>query len=151
MINSDNVLLLRTVQAERLWEQRRGAADAVSGASGVVICTTCHLKPGGDAEFAAFFLAAMKPELERCGPVEIVGTFTSERSANTFPRLPVREGETVFVWLARHSDLAAYATHVGRLAGSETWTKEVLPEIRRRTWRENHVARLAPTTRSVLR
>lgn len=102
-------------------------------------------------DFASFFLSAIRPELERSGPIDIVASFQSERAANTFPRLPIREGETVFVWLARHRDLAAYATHVDRLAGAESWTKKVLPEMRRRTWRKNHVARLAPTLRSAIR
>ncbi|MCA3261333.1 MAG: NIPSNAP family protein [Telmatospirillum sp.] len=151
MVNSDDVLLLRTAAGERLWNRKRPANGAAPEPTGVIECITCHLKPDGGDDFDLFFLSAIRPELERSGPIDIVASFQSERATNTFPRLPIREGETVFVWLARHRDLAAYATHVDRLAGAESWTKKVLPEMRRRTWRKNHVARLAPTLRSAIR
>jgi hypothetical protein len=151
MVNSDNVLLLRLLQGAMRESAARAAPDTDPGASGVFVCTTCHLKPGGDDEFASFFASAVRPELERWSAVEVVATFRSEHSPNTFPRLPVREGETVFVWIVRHRDLAAYAAHADRMARSEGWTKDVQPGIRRRIWRRAHVARLAPTSRSALR
>lgn len=65
-----------------------------------------------------------------------LAAFVTEPSANTYPRLPVREGENVFVRFSRFPDQAAYA-----LARSAT------PRLANRV----DVLRLAPTARSLLR
>ena len=69
-----------------------------------------------DAEFVQTFDARIRPALATAG-LTVVGAYLPERSANTFPRLPVREGEKVFVWFARASSADAYAT-AAAIAGS---------------------------------
>ena len=59
--------------------------------------------------------------------------FTTEYAQNTFPALPVREGEHVFVWFARFDNQAAAEDYLATRAGSEPFLL------------------LAPTARSLLR
>ncbi|OCP18433.1 MULTISPECIES: NIPSNAP family protein [unclassified Ensifer] len=152
MINSDNVLLLRPASADvgfaplRTMRPAFGAADVRHG---LVVATICYLAPRTDDEFAGFFEAVVKPHLQQASAT-VLAALVTEQSPNTFPRLPVREGETVFVWFSAFPSLAAYETHLAELARSETWATEVVSEMEQRTWRQNEVLRLTPTARSLL-
>lgn len=152
MINSDNVLLLRAASPGsglRPARSERPAPDSKGECPGLVVATVCYLAPRTDAEFSEFFEEAVRPQLEGA-TATVLAALVSEHSPNTFPRLPVREGETVFVWLSAFPSLAAYEQHLAALAQSPSWTEEVAPEMDRRTWRQNEVARLTPTARSLL-
>lgn len=152
MINSDNVLLLRPASPDvgfapsRATRALPGVAD---GRRGLVVATTCYLAPRTDEEFARFFESTVKPHLVKASAT-VLAALVTEQSPNTFPRLPVREGETVFVWFSAFPNLAAYEAHLAELARCETWTTEVVSEMERRTWRKNEVLRLTPTARSLL-
>jgi quinol monooxygenase YgiN len=152
MINSDNVLLLRPAwpgAGFSLPDKTRPEPISMAASSGLVIATTCHLAPRTDIAFAEFFAKQVKPALARAS-ANVLAAFVSERSENTFPRLPVREGETVFTWFSSFADETAYAKHVEALARSAEWNRELLPEIDSRAWRSNDIMRLAPTVRSLL-
>ena len=91
MIDSEDVLLLRPA--------REGSGFALNGASrasadGVVEATIAYLD-GADA------LPAFEREIAPALGDALLGYFVTERSENTFPRLPVREGEDVLVWFVR--------------------------------------------------
>ncbi|WP_207476605.1 NIPSNAP family protein [Arenibaculum pallidiluteum] len=153
MINSENVLLLRPAYPGS------GFPDAVAPrpalavdveASDLILATVCHLAPGTDGSFAAFFAEAIAPLLaEARAPA--LASFMVERSVNGFPRLPVREGETLFVWFSAFAGPQDHAAHLSALDDLPAWRREVLPEMERRVWRRNEVSRLAPTARSLLR
>ena len=123
----------------------RPAPGATELRRSLVVATICYLAPRTDEEFAGFFDAMVRPRLEQASAI-LLAALVTERSPNTFPRLPVREGETVFVWFSAFPDLVAYETHLAELSRSEAWAKEVVPEMERRTWRQNEVSRLTPTT-----
>jgi hypothetical protein len=55
----------------------------------------------------------------------VLADFVTEHSENTFPALPVREGENVFVWFARFNDPAAYERHVAALTQFSRWRDEI--------------------------
>jgi hypothetical protein len=74
----------------------------------------------------------------------------TEHSENTFPALPVREGENVFVWLAHFNDPVAYERHIGALTHSPSWRDEISKELARLLKRESEILKLSPTTRSLL-
>ncbi|QRM29472.1 NIPSNAP family protein [Microvirga sp. VF16] len=152
MINSDNVLLLRPTSPGAGFAPPlvpRPAPGASDMPRGLVVATICYLAPRTEDEFARFFEAVVRPHLEQA-LATVLATLVTERSPNTFSRLPVREGETVFVWFSTFPSVAAYETHLAELARSVTWTREAVPEMEQRTWRQNEVSRLAPTTRSLL-
>lgn len=152
MVNSDNVLLLRPISSQNAFQPtdtRRPPRYATGSRPGLVVATVAHLAPRTDTAFADFFVRDASPVLSECG-ARVLGTFVVERSDNTFPRLPVREGETVFVWFSLFHDEAAYDAHVDALAASREWTERVLPEMDGRVWRPNEISRLTPTARSLL-
>lgn len=152
MINSDNVLLLRPVTGRAGFaapSERRPPPGDAPDQPGLVVATICYLAPRTDAAFANFFEQALRPLLQHASAT-VVATFVIERSPNTFPRLPVREGETVFAWFSTFPSLPAYENHLAALAQSEDWTRKAVPEMEERTWRPNEVTRLMPTGRSRL-
>lgn len=98
MIDSDNVLLLRpasTATATAIDAWRRGTPPA-----GRAVAVVCPLATAPDARAVAAFLQDWLPPLARHRGT-LAGCWVSENSPNSFPRLPVREGEQVLVALAR--------------------------------------------------
>jgi quinol monooxygenase YgiN len=150
MVNSDNVLLLKPAPNSAPFQQRHATSPdmpARRDGNGIVVLTVCSLAPLSELDFAHQFEAKAKPFLEKAG-ARIDAAFVTERSTNTFPRLPVREGETVFVWLASHADAAAYRRSTSALAAIPGWKSEVFPEIDAKLWRPMEISCLTPTARS---
>jgi hypothetical protein len=110
---------------------------------GLVTVTIASLAPNTAPAFAEFFERAVRPVLEQAG-ARIIATLTTEQRVNTFPRLPVREGETVFVWFSVFASAQAYARHLELLGASSLWAGGVEPELQQRIWRNLEVSRLAP-------
>jgi hypothetical protein len=81
----------------------------------------------------------------------ISASFVTENSENTFPALPVRAGENVFVWFSTFPDLAAYENYAATLSRSELWHSEVSTALTRSLERAPEVLKLSPTARSQLR
>ncbi|MDH5822635.1 NIPSNAP family protein [Luteimonas sp. RD2P54] len=96
MIDSDDVLLLRPVLAPDPAAGARPADGAAAGVLGVI----CHFDAPFDAALPERFRAQAWPYWRNRGAV-LLGGFASEHARNTFPALPVREGEHVFAWFAR--------------------------------------------------
>lgn len=151
MLNSDNVLLLRAVgPGAFLSNSEREDRDIGQVPEGLLVATTCSLAPRTANAFAAYFERNARPLLEALG-ARIEATFITEDSINSFARLPVREGETVFVWFAGFANEASYQGFHLRLSLSRHWTNEVFPHLDGLMWRKAEVARLAPTARSLYR
>jgi hypothetical protein len=147
MIDSDDVLLLRPARAdstftladERQPHRARGGADR-----GIVEATILQLEAPADTEIVAFFDEEIAPRLGE-GPAALLAYLVTEASENTFPALPVREGESVFVWFTGFVDRAAYdAANLERT--------DLLNAARRAPGlsRAPHVLGLVPTPRSLL-
>jgi len=152
MINSDNVLLLRPVAAQTGFAaptEERPQPGTTDGQLGLIVATICYLAPKTDDAFAQLFEASLRPLLQQASAT-VLAAFVTEREPNTFPRLPVREGETVFVWFSSFLSLPSYESHLAALAQSDEWVRKALPEMDQRTWRPNEVSRLMPTARSLL-
>jgi hypothetical protein len=153
MVNSDNVLLLRPAHAQSgfsLEKTDRPPLGANDVPSGLVIATIYHFyAPAGD-DFVDFFDHVLKPVLIGAG-ASILAYFVTENTANSFPALPVREGENVFVWFSRFRDQVAYERHVAALARSPRWRGEIAAELARRLKGHPEVLKLLPTARSQLR
>lgn len=152
MIDSDNVLLLRPVSSDSAF----AASDTVRapvGASGAtssrIVATIYYFDAPVDDAFIHFFDTEIEPELSAAGTAPIA-RFMTEPSENTFPRLPVRAGEHVFVWLARFASDTALREHEARLAASPRW-KQLSAELGRRLKSAPQQLILAPTARSLLR
>lgn len=153
MEDVSNVLLLRPA-TDRSGIRTQGIARAPIGATqappGVVVATTYHLSGISPKDFTAFFEKSVAPELTRAG-ADIAGCFVTEDAKNDYPKLPVREGEKVFVWLGKFESLKAHERHLATLYQSKAWREETYPELRWHLRSDPEVLRLAPTARSLLR
>jgi len=148
MIDSDDVLLLRPARpgsAFTLERERPPPGFAGSRECGFVAATIMHLEaPAEETEILSFFEQAIAPTVGESGG-SILAYLVTEASENTFPRLPVREGEQVFVWFAGFNDREALTrgsgegTDAARTAGQAPGLKQ-----------PPQVVRLAPTVRSLL-
>lgn len=149
MVNSDNVLLLAPgrLGSDFVPTSARRTSAPVPADKGLVTTSICSLAPGREQEFAAFFETEARPLIEQAG-ARIDATFVTAAERNSFPRLPVREGEPVFVWISAFSNAEAEETHRSRLRQSAAWQDRVFPELDRRLWRRIETARLIPTGRS---
>jgi hypothetical protein len=153
IVDNDNVLLLRPVDAESgfaLEAGNRPAPGTVGNGKGIVIATVYHIDPTSEkeAEFVGFFERAVAPQLTRAG-APVIASFVPERSPNTFPRLPVREGEHVFVWFSRFPSIDAYERFTTSLDSTPAWRDSIAIELSARI-REPQTLRLSPTARSLL-
>lgn len=143
MIDSDNVLLLRTANASpRLSQGTSRPGGRERRDAGLIVATIEYLKPRSTAALA-IFETEVEPQLKRSGIFPIAWLAT-EPSPNNFPRLPVREGEEVLVWFGRFASQADHRDHQQRMDEAS----KALSSLRERA---PEVLRLAPTSRSELR
>ena len=75
----------------------------------------------------------------------------TEPAQNTFPALPVRAGENVFVWFSRLADSAGLSARRDALARYSHWYTTVRPALLAMLTGEPQQLTLAPTPRSLLR
>jgi quinol monooxygenase YgiN len=152
MVDSDNVLLLRPARPESgfLLGSHRPPPDANEVPKGLVVATIYYLDALTGDDFVDFFERALKPVLVDAG-ASILAYFVTEKSANTFPALPVREGEHVFIWFSRFRDQAAYEDYTAALSHSRRWSGEVSQDLTVRLKGRPEVLKLSPTARSLLR
>lgn len=147
--DSDNVLLLRPANGQPFAPDTRPLPGEDGSAAGLVIVTIYYFDAPVDDEFRAFFERQIRPVLLETG-APVRARLETEPSANNF-RLPVREGEHVFVWIAAFSDQAAYRQHLAALADAASWRERIAGQLRRRLMAPPEILRLAPTPRSRLR
>ena len=153
IIDNDDVLLLRPVRPASgfaLGEERRPSFRVGEVGPGLIVATIYHIDPTDEKErdFVAFFERTVTPLLVAAG-APVVASFIPERSANTFPRLPVREGERVFVWFSRFPSDAAHAQFQRALDELPQWRDAVAVELSSKV-REPYTLRLSPTGQSRL-
>lgn len=121
MIDSDDVLLLRPASALAIPPTPRAPAGASAPAASRLVTFVYSLAAPADAAFRECLDDEFMPALADAG-IHPIARFETETAENTFPRLPVRTGENVFVWLARFDDDAAWHAAEARLAKSARWT-----------------------------
>jgi len=151
MIDSDNVLLLRPCGRPGEWTSANGAGMGWFGRDALrdplIVANIHYVDRSAINEFRQFFEKTMRPALTNTG-AEVIAAFETEAARNTFPRLPVREGETVLVWLAAFRDARHFEDHVAALRDSPDWRKDAAPEVLRQFSRKAEVLKLAPTPRA---
>jgi hypothetical protein len=127
MIDSDNVLLLRPVHPTSgfsLENMKRPPMGSDEVSASLVVTTIYYFERPVASDFMNFFEQTLKPMATSLGAT-ISAYFVTENSENTFPALPVRENENVFVWFSIFEDSAAYENYVAALSQSERWRDEV--------------------------
>ncbi len=150
MIDSDNVLLLRPARPDAalaLGEPVRRAPVATTGSARVVVFVSA-LRQRADARRIDLFDAAIAPALAAAG-ARVLGHYVTETQPNTYPRLPVREGEHVSAWFTAFTNDAVARESMARLDASALWQAAL------EQWNDGLATplerlRLAPTLRSRL-
>ena len=153
MIDSDNVLLLRPLYVPTGFipdPDNRPSPDSRDIDEELVVITLWYCAAPAVDGFANFFAQQLAPLLADCA-APVAASFVSEYSANTFPALPVCEGEHVLASMARFVDHTAYARHVAALTYSMSWRATHAEARTLYLVRPEETLRLAPTARSLLR
>jgi quinol monooxygenase YgiN len=152
MIDSDNVLLLRPSPGTfgfSLKDTHRPPMGSCLKQAGFVAATIYYIEGPIDPGFIRYFENSIKPVLIETD-AQILGYFVTEDSPNTFPRLPVREGENVFISFMGFHDQEAYKNHLAKLRESKRWTQEIAKYLTKQLKVRSEVLRLTPTPRSWL-
>jgi hypothetical protein len=146
MVDSDNVLLLRALSSP---PEFRGGATTASGSNAVYGITIHYLGTVDAGQFAEFFDRIILPHLNAAG-IHPIATLTTNEVPNNFPRLPVREHDRIFLWMARwlsEPDYESFSMQFKAWSGwRDTAAETVLPALMRKPER----LRLKPTLRSPL-
>jgi hypothetical protein len=153
MIDSDNVLLLRPAlqtSGFSLEDMKRPPVGSDELPASLVVATIYYLELSVPSDFINFFERTLKPVTTNLGAT-ISAYFMTENSENTFPALPVRDGENVFVWFSTFQDSAAYENYEAALSQSERWRDEVSVGLTNYFYTAAEVLKLSPTARSLLR
>ena len=153
MIDSSNVLLLRPVRADSGFpapESARPPIGAADERSSLLVATIVLRDAPVDAAFSAFFERDVIPLLVEAG-TSTIAYFDTEPAENTFPALPVRTGEHVFVWFASFASAERYREYERRLGESGRWNDDLFPVLAAAAKQPIQHLRLQPTRRSLLR
>ncbi|CAN7615515.1 NIPSNAP family protein [Mesorhizobium sp. LjRoot246] len=156
MIDSDDVLLLKPA-----WP---GAGFDLAGArrpglaidekpiqdkplAGIVVIEIQHLQPGTEADFANRF--EIETACLMTADARLLAAFVTEHAENSFPRLPVRADENVFISVTGFASAEAHARHKAALAASPAWQafwRAAQPGMTKPT----ETLRLSPTSQSLV-
>jgi hypothetical protein len=153
MIDSDDVLLLRPVAARSGFPATAAGRPPIGHAApppSRVLATLYYRDRPFDEAFLDFFDRQVRPVLVDTGAAPLA-CLQTEHAENTFPALPVRTGENVFVWFAQLPSQAHLSDHLHRLERSDRWQERVLPALSAMLASPPQQLRLAPTARSLLR
>jgi hypothetical protein len=153
MIDSDNVLLLRPARPTSgfaLENTKRPPVGSDEVPASLVVATIYYFEHPVTPNFINFFEDTLKPVATSSGAT-ISAYFVTENSENTFPALPVRAGENVFVWFSTFQDWAAYENHIAALSQSKRWRGDISGGLTRYLDRAPEILKLSPTARSQLR
>ena len=148
MISSDNVLLLRPLSPLEHDPSRRARLGSTEGARGLLAVTILPLAHATAAQVPELFRELIEPALRDAG-LRVFATYASEHSENTFPALPVREGEDFFVWMSLFEDEADHARSACALERSSVW-RAASETLATHLAGDEEVLRLHPTARSAL-
>jgi quinol monooxygenase YgiN len=155
MIDSDDVLLLRPAWPGAGFDlagATRGGQDASTQAPSpdrsALLASVHHVLPDREMEFLSLFESQAASLLAGFG-APLIAAFVTEHAENTFPRLPVRAAENVFVAFARFAGRAALAAHRARLSASPEW-EALSDRLASYLTKPSETFRLVPTARSLL-
>jgi len=157
MIDSDDVLLLKPA-----WTGAGFELSGVSRASlavdketnrnkpltNIVVIQIHHLRRGIETDFASRFEAEMAPLMTAPG-ARLLAAFVTEHAENSFPRLPVRVSENVFISVIGFDSAETHARHQTALDGSPAW-QVFWQAARHSLTKPTETLRLSPTSQSLV-
>jgi hypothetical protein len=140
MLDSDNVLLLKPARPDLAFRMNGAAEEIPPPSAGplTVLAGIYQMTQPIDAGVVSDFEHQVAPILQANG-VRIEGVFVTEPAPNTYPRLPVREGEHVLVWFGIPKDRVISSEWLDRLTLTTSLGNQ-----------QASLLELEPTSRSVL-
>lgn len=136
IVDSDNVLLLRPVSGV--------VGPKLFGGAGLVRIAIHRLHDVDPVAFEDAFAARLKPAIAAAGG-RVVATLVTEMADNNFPRLPVREHDPIFLWIALFPDETAERAFSGRLAAASGWRDGLADAVLPAFMQKAEVLRLVPS------
>jgi hypothetical protein len=149
--DSGNVLLLESASPALGFSNipaRPGGGDTHSR-EGLVVVTLYYTKTDNPGAFGTQFDRSLRRLAEAHG-ARTLAAYVSSSQENNYPKLPVRTGEHLFVWVATFANADAYADYQAKLMADKKWTAS-WDSAREQLTRDPEVLRLTPTARSRLR
>ena len=153
LYDNDNVLLLRPAWSGGGFAAPHAERAVIGGkgaSAGVVVATIYYLWKTPTEGFASFFHDHVAPRLAAAG-LPVLAAYVPEEQPNNFPRLPVRQGEKLFVWFTRAPDRATVDRVGADLHHDPIWQREAEPGLLDAQERPAQILYLDPTERSALR
>ena len=150
MIDSDNVLLLKPARADRAFpvDARAMPPRAATAIPPGLVEARIYYFDAMPTQAQLDLVESARPLLEAAGAAPLA-TLVTESAQNTFPPLPVREGEHVVAWFSQFRDRDAYDRYLAAQKASTTW-RRAEGALLRDAPRGPDVLLLAPTARSRL-
>jgi len=148
---SDNVLLLEPASPALRFRNipaRPGTGDTHSRV-GLVVVTLYYTKAENPDAFGTQFDKSLR-RLAEAGGARTLAEYVTSSLENNYPKLPVRSGEHIFVWVSTFTNADAYAAYQAKLRADKNWTAS-WNSICAQLTRDPEVLRLSPTARSRLR
>jgi hypothetical protein len=152
MEDSDNVLLLKQAYPGSgfvLPTVQRAPIGTSVLPGGLLVVNIYYLMAEPQSGFAEFFEREMSPELSRAG-IHPLAALVPETAPNNYPKLKIREGEKLFVWLARYADAADYQRHLAALESQPRWRNHAAAKLTAQLASPPEILKLQPTARSLL-
>jgi hypothetical protein len=149
MLDSDNVLLLRPERPPSAESAAHILGNAALQRHSLLVANIHYVTTPAIDAFAEFFDQRIRPRFAATG-AHIFASFQTDNAPNTFPNLPVRESETVFVWLAAFPEMHDYRQHLAALRAGPDWREHAPENLLHQFARKPEVLLLAPTPHSHL-
>ena len=146
MVDSDNVLLLRSLTPRAEFSD---GAPVSSGSEAAYNMTIYYLGSVDTVQFTEFFNRVILPHLNGLG-VRPIATLATNEAPNNFPRLPIREHDRVFLWMARWRTDADYDSFSAQIRTWSGWRDKAPEVVFPALVRKPEQLRLKPTARSPL-
>ncbi len=138
IVDSDNVCLLRPRASGR------GLEKALGRGRGALLRLSLHdLRGVMPYVFASFFDQAMAPIIRAAGGA-VAAELITEEAFNSFPKLPVREDERLFVWAVWFDSAEAEGEFSRGLQARSGWRDAAPEAVLPALMRKPEVLRLQP-------
>jgi quinol monooxygenase YgiN len=148
IIDSDDVLQLRPISGDAAGAtSTRPPIGATAIPDSLIVANTYFVADRQDEAFADAYAREALPILREIGAAPFA-VFATEHAPNGYPRLPIRDTETVFVTLSYFASEQAYAEH---LRASGAALRDVAGVLQPLLIAPAETLRLQPTARSLLR
>jgi len=147
IVDSDNVLQLRPLTGDATCGATSRPGIGAATPTSLILAETYFLAERQGEAFARTFADESLPLLRDVDRAPFA-TFTTEHAPNSYPRLPVRENETVFVTLTRFESAE---THLAQSERAIAALNDIAGVLRPHLVAPTEAMRLQPTARSLLR